>query len=252
MGDESTETQYEFQPFEDILLARRDEISQLVGISTLSLRQMEGLGRLTTALRKPAAHVEKAHEFEAMAKQQVETDFPLLHGSATVLMWGALEAAIRDFVVRVLNRHPSARTLDEFKRVKVRIAEYEMLQGEERMRYLVGILERETAAPLRPGIARFDCLLSPLGISPVISSNTRRDLTEMAAIRNVIVHRASVADSRFVELCPWFEIKVGERLSVSSAAFNRYGKAVGEYAACIIESAEPVLKALADAKPAAS
>ncbi|MCH8048281.1 MAG: hypothetical protein IID44_31685 [Planctomycetes bacterium] len=251
MSDEIGETEYEFQPFETIFLRRREEILQLVGISTVSLQQMEGLGRLSEVLRHESDKVEHAQELERIAKQQIESDFPLLHGSATILIWGALEAATRDFLIRVLHRYPLARTLDAFKRVKVRIAEYELLQGEDRMRYLVGILARETASPLRPGAGGFDSLLSAIGVFPKIKSVTRRDLNEMAAVRNVIVHCASVADARFVEVCAWLNLKKGERVCVSGDALTRYIQAASDYAASVVESARLVLPSLVDTESTA-
>ena len=105
------------------------------------------------------------------------------------------------------------------------------------MRYLVGILERERSATLQPGIGRFDCLLKPFGISPKSSDDIRRNLNEMAAIRNVIVHRASMADKRLLELCPWLEKEEGQTINVDRASLDRYVGSASDYAANIIDAA---------------
>ena len=108
------------------------------------------------------------------------------------------------------------------------------------MRYLVGILEKEFGASLRPGAGRFDCLLKPFGIAPKIEDAERRDLNEMAAIRNVIVHRASIVDGRLLELCPWLGLREGQLVHVTHDTFNRFLGAASNYAAAIIESAQDV------------
>ncbi len=182
--------EYEFEPFETIFLSRREEILRLVNVSSYALRSMEGSARLSSVLKYDAEQVERVREIETIALREVKLDFPLIHNAATVLLWGALEAAWRDFLVRWLARYPVALQVPDLKKIRVQVAEYESLEGEDRMRYLVGILEKELAASLRPGAGRFACLLKPFGITPKIKDAERRDLSEMAAIRNVIVHRA--------------------------------------------------------------
>ena len=227
-----------FEPFETIFLARREEIIRLVRLSSYALRSLEGAARLSEVLKRQPEHVARVREIEDAAANEVHLDFPLLHSAATVLLWGALEAAFRDFIVRWLGKYPAARQAPELKRVRVSIAEYESLQGEDRMRYLAGILEKELAATLRPGVGRFDCILKLFGIRPTVSEAIRRDLHEMAAVRNVIVHRAGVADERLVELCPWLQLAVGQHVKVSANDFERFVVAASEYAAAVILSSD--------------
>jgi hypothetical protein len=233
-------TEYEFEPFETIFLLRREELLRLVDVSSIALRSLSASARLSEALRHGAEVVETAREIEELALREVESDFPLLHNAATVLLWGALEASFRDFLVRWLVRNPSALRVPELQNVRVKVVEYEGLMGEDRMRYLVGILERELAASLRPGVGRYECLLKPFGISPKITDDERRDLNEMAAIRNVIVHRAGFADRRLLELCPWLGLEEGEAVNVSRDSFDRHMASASEYAAKIIDTVKEV------------
>lgn len=233
----SSPTEYEYEPFEEIFLHRREQILQLVWVTGYALQSLNGAARLNKVLRKPEEVVKKVQELEDLAAKEVASDLPLLHSAASVLIWGALEAAFRDFVVRWLLTYPSARLVPEFNNVRVRITEYESFSGEDKMRYLVGILERELAAALKPGAGRFECLLKPFGIHPNVTSEQRRDLSELAAVRNVIVHRAGVADARLLELCPWLPLKIGEPVVVGRETFLRYIDATSSYAASLIESA---------------
>lgn len=237
-----SDTEYEYEPFELIFLHRREEILRLVGLAGYALRSLEGSARLTEVLKKPADAVERAREMETSAQAEVKADLPLLHSAAAVLIWGALEAAFRDFLIRWLVSRPSSLAVAELSNIRVRIAEYESFSGEDRMRFLVGVLERELAATLKPGVGRFACLLKPFGIAPITSEEMRRDLSELAAVRNVIVHRAGVADARLIELCPWLRLERGHPVTVGRAALERYVVAASEYAAAIIEAARLVAK----------
>ena len=238
-------TEYEYEPFELIFLRRREEILKLVGLTSYALRSMDGLARLTQVLKKPAEAVERAREIEDLAQAEVQADLPLLHSAASVLIWGALESAFRDFLVRWLVTHPSCLTVPDLNRIRVRVAEYENFSGENRMRFLVGVLERELGATLKPGVGRFACLLKPFGIVPATSDDVRRDLNELAAVRNVIVHRAGIADGRLINLRPWLGLKAGDSVTVGHTAFERYIHAASEYAASIIDAGRGIAKSFA-------
>ena len=240
MSDSSQHSEYEFEPFEHVFLRRREQIDNLIGLTSSALRHLNGVARLSEVLRRPAEHVELAREVEGAARSELESGMPLIHGSAAVLMWGALEASIRDFLVRWLTRYPSARQSPDLRSVKVRVVEYEGLSTEDRMRYLVGILERELGAPLKPGIARFECLLKPFDIHAGIDREDRRTLNELAAVRNVIVHRAGVADERLLELCPWLGLHVGQEVNVGRDTFVQYRRATSEFAVSVIQAARAV------------
>jgi hypothetical protein len=241
VSNKATPTDYEFEPFEAIFIARREEILRLVDLSSHATRSLEGSAQLSKALRHEADHVARIEEIEQRALAEAKADFPLLHGAATVLMWGALEAALRDFLVRWLTKYPNARKVPDLNSVRVKVAEYESLDGEDRMRYLVGVLERDMAASLKPGAGRFDCLLKPFGIDPKIEDKERRDLNEMAAFRNVLVHRAGIADRRFAELCPWCGVKEGTLVRVGREAFLRFVRASSHYAAAVVTAAHSTL-----------
>lgn len=237
---------YVEQPFGMILLDRLEELREMVGITRYALAATSGTGDAADLLNYDQETKDRFRELEAKGAEQVATDYPLLHGSATVLLWGALEAAVRDFAVRVLERFPAIRTGESFRGFKIRVADYEALDTQDRMRFLLEMLERETGAPLKPGIGRFDVILQALGVSPRISSAVRRDLAEMAATRNILVHRASIVDARFIALCPDLGLCVGDKIRVSGPQFHRYEAAVLEFMRDVVVAARA---SLFDAKP---
>jgi hypothetical protein len=243
---ESKNVEWELLPFENIFLERRDEILKLVGITSYALRSMGGMTRLSEVLGHSEKEVEQAKKLEEQAKSEVENDLPILHNAASVLLWGALEASIKDFIVRWMTINRWALEVPELGNLKVRVADYEKLDGENKMRYLFGLFEREIGASLKPGIGRFDCLLKPLNVKPKTSQKTRNALNELAATRNVIVHRAGIVDERLLELCPLLKLDVGSPVFVGSKKFEEYVKECSEYVIGIIETVRNINSKLKD------
>lgn len=229
---------YAVEPFRTIFLSRRGEISKLVQVGSYAFKFMDGASRLATVLKRGDEHVAFLQQVEETAADERAADFPLLHGTGVILIWGALEAAVRDFLVRWLTVFPDERKIPELQKIRVSVGEYDPLSEEERMRYVVGIAEREWSAALKPGAGRFDSLLKPFGLAPDRPAELTTTLLELAATRNVIVHRASVADKKFVDLCPWLNASVGQRVNVGSSDFQRFIMAASEYAALVVTKAQ--------------
>ena len=59
----------------------------------------------------------------------------------------------------------------------------------------------------------------------------------MHHIRNVIVHRASLADRRLVQNCPWLGLKLGDKVLVTHQSLGAYGEALAKYVLTILERA---------------
>lgn len=131
-------------------------------------------------------------------------------------------------MVGVLLHVPAAREHEVIRKVKIALADYEDLSPRERMRYLVTEIERETKAPLKVGIGRFEEPLAILGLGGSVPDDTKRNMLQFAETRNVLVHNAGKADRRFRELCPWVEVDLGgavpcgipESAKFASAASN--------------------------------
>lgn len=237
-------TSYEFEPFELIFLQRRSEILGLVRLTSYALRSLEGSARLAKVLGHSDEQVNSMHEIEALAAAELKSDLPLLHNAAAVLMWGALETALRDFLVRWLVTYPSLLTRTQLKEVRVRVSEYESLTGEDRMRFLVEKLQDEFGRSSKPGISGFTNIFEIFCVNVTVSQNARRDLNELAALRNVIVHRAGVADSRLSELCPWLSVDIGDSIRINRSDLFRYVNAASEYAVAVIVAARDAAKTL--------
>jgi hypothetical protein len=176
-------------------------------------------------------------EWTEFAERERDRGFPLLYAHTTVAAWGALEAAITDFLVFWITEKPEVLKTEVFTGTKIPLAEFETLERDERMRLLVNELERSLRSQFKAGASRFEALLSAIELSGPMEEETRKDLYEMFHVRNVIVHRASIADRKFVEACPWLGYSIGDQLVVSSEDWERYRTATAGYLAKVGERA---------------
>jgi hypothetical protein len=90
-------------------------------------------------------------------------------------------------------------------------------------------MERNAGAPLLPGVGRFESLLKPFNLKPKITDEVRRELNDILAVRNLLVHRAGKIDRRFIELCPWLNRELGETIEVSRDDLTRDISSTSEY-----------------------
>jgi hypothetical protein len=230
------------QPFKDFLdYSERLNVLLDLSIRGISMiratpKMVEALASAYDAAPDPSAPERIAHakEMATLAQREVDDGFPVLFAQATVSLWGALENMVRLFVVRWMENAPDALKAKAILGLKVKIGEYESLKGEDRFFYILDQLEREGSVPLRQGINRFEDLLEPFGLSGEVPREIRDGMFEMNHVRNLIMHRRSVADRRFVEACPFLGIAAGETVALGRKKYSKYLACVHHYALTLI------------------
>lgn len=181
-----------------------------------------------------ARGLKRAQEEADLATREVEEGFPILHAQATVTLWAYLEASVRQVVADWIHNEPSCLRHAQFEKVRVRLAEYERLDPSEKPLFIVEALEREFAVGLQNGVTRFEALLAPVMLAGDVPGDLGRRIFELGQVRNVIVHRAGMADKRFCEACPWMRAEIGKALIVSHPDYAKYNRAVHDYFMLII------------------
>lgn len=152
------------------------------------------------------------------------------HSQTLVVLWGALEVAIDDCVVGLFLNEPSVLLTESIAKIRIPLAQFENLEKEDRMRLLLEEIKRTPMVGPRQAIDRFEGILGILNLSGPVNPDTKKTVWEDYNLRNVIVHRASVADRRLVTNCPWLGIKVGDRVIVHHQQLLGYKTALIEYA----------------------
>lgn len=220
-------------------LLRYDEYAN----ETLALVRltMSGLSRivwwpgfLKEAFYEPAESEDliRAEREASLAKSEVENDFPLVHAHALLGMWSALEALVEDVAAGWLATHPETLERPEFSKIRVPFLEFRKMTPEEQTAYLISEVQRDVR--LSQGVTRYERLLDLLGLDGTVPDDLRRALFEAQQVRNVLAHRAGLADRRLVEGCPWLKLSAGQRVTVSHRGFLYYLFATRMYAVEIL------------------
>jgi hypothetical protein len=178
--------------------------------------------------------LQRAQAETALAGREVSQGFPVLHAQAVVTQWAYLEACVRRLLADWVQNEPSCLGGDAFQKVRVRLADYERLDGIDKAFFVVDAFERENGAGLQNGVDRFETLLSAVGLNADVPAALKRLIFELGQVRNVILHRGGVVDRKFSDACPWLGVKVDDQLQVTHTKYAEYGRAVQDYFTLLI------------------
>jgi hypothetical protein len=174
------------------------------------------------------------------ARQEIEKEFPLLHAHALVSIWSAMEALFEDVLVAHIIHRPEIVKEEVFQKIRIPLATYEQLNQEDKARLLVYELQRTLSSEQRLGPDCFEALLKVVGLAGRVEDGIRRDIYELQQLRHTIVHRASLADRKLAEACPWLGLIPGGRIFISHEQYRRLMVAVHKYVTVVIERATVV------------
>jgi hypothetical protein len=225
------------------------ESSRLLHLSIEGVSMLRALPNTVTVLeetdhtpRTPEQAAKRKEEYKQelkeatiraeFANKERKGGFPLLHAHTLVGLWSAFEVSIEDSLVGMMMNEPDLLGSEAFAKIRIPLAEFEALEKEERMRLLIGELERSQGR--KHGVDRFEALLAQVKLSGPVDQETKKTIWEMHHVRNVIVHRGSVADRRTIQNCPWMGMKVGDRVKVGHHSLAGYDKALHDYLMVII------------------
>jgi hypothetical protein len=164
-----------------------------------------------------------------LAEKEVSAGFPVLHSQQTVFLWGALEGVFEDILVAWLTNEESTLKNPMLKRIKIQLADFIQMDVTERMPYLVSELKREHRAGHHSSIEVFERILEQIGLGGGMDPQLKRNLIELEQVRNILLHKKGMIDSRFTDVCPWIRAKVGTRLVPDEQHVMKYSDAVLDY-----------------------
>lgn len=208
------------------VISNRPQMAQRVIDLTVQARQ-EVTAEMTSQL-------EQATVDAAFTKEESDNDFPRLHAYTVVGKWGALEAGIEDMLIGILVNEPKVLEKEEFARVKVPLSKYELLDHEERMRFLLSEVQRAQSSGIAQGVNTFENVLQVFDLSGPVEEDMRIGLWEMNHVRNVLVHRDSLADLRLIQACPYLNLKIGDRVLINHERYGHYTNILIDYIRLVI------------------
>jgi len=175
---------------------------------------------------KELAHAEALSQ---LAQREISSDFSILHSRALVFLWNGLESLVKDILRDWAVNRPEILTSEPWASQRVKIGEYESLDVEQRAAYLVELVDQSVGGPMKQGINRLEKLLEAIHLNGSVEEERRRGLFELQQVRNVLVHRAGIADRRLCELCPSLHLEPGTRVEIDRKKYRKYADSVGGY-----------------------
>ena len=165
-------------------------------------------------------------ELETYAKAQ-SPNFYDLHALVTVRLWSILEAFVHDICCFLLEKVPSVREREAVSKLKAPIIQFLNTGSQEQADYLYELLDSSCAAALKPGVGRFEAVLSSLGCGGPVDKQVRDALFHCSRLRNCIVHNDGIVDRKLVTACPSWKGTEGTRVGVTALMSQKH-----LYAAC--------------------
>jgi hypothetical protein len=216
-----------------------ETLMRIVSISERGIGVLRGMPGVIKAIAKAkdtkdmpdtAKRIESAEKEAALAQQEVEKDFPVLHGLAVVALWSWLENFVKGFVVLWLVHRKDAYSATVLQKLRVKLGEYLQLPKTEQAHYIVELMEQDLATPLKRGVTRFDSLFEPFAlVTTPLPDGHAKTLFELQQVRNAIAHRNGNADRRLKSTCPWLKAKINQPVRVSHKMLHRYSEACMQY-----------------------
>lgn len=187
----------------------------------------------------------------AFAKQEEDKGHPTLHAHVLVALWAVFEVFIEDLLVGLLINRPEFQEREVFSRVKISLADFNLMDTEERARHLLAEVEQRKAARSY-GVDRYEHLLDAFDLSGPVEQEIKKHMYAFNHIRNVLVHRGGKADRRLAEKCPWLNLSVGDQVVVTRQSYNLYDHFQKEYLFAVTRRVRDKFHLLAKAVTAAT
>ncbi len=217
----------------NVALAAREDLNFFVEISLEGFSYAQNAKEVVTILNRKKSEdtgndlifqsqIEHAESLEKFAKVHGESEFSYLYCLASLRLWSILETFVKDLCHDMLLVFPELHSLEALKELKGPLLTFLMSSQSEQAAVILRLLEKELGGPRQVGIARFESLLEQFGLGGAVSPLIKRTLLELWGVRNVVAHRNGVADSRFMDTCPWLDASLRKQLIVSNRHFRRY------------------------------
>lgn len=172
---------------------------------------------------------ERAQKLAEYAEEQSQSGFAYVYQVASIQLWALVEASVDDLVILLLQDEETFEKTELLHDLKGPLIPFARATPEEQVEVIRQRLIQELAAPLKPGVARFETLLSTLGLPGSVPPEVRKALLELAEVRNLFIHRHGRADARLLQTCPWLELTLGEHIDLSPYRYRLYSLSASHY-----------------------
>lgn len=219
---------------------------KIAGLVEQSIMTMVGLPNILVAAAhqipqdnaKAQANMRKlidhSHVNSGFAEQEQKTDFQRIRSHQAVAVWAAVETSIEHLLVNLIRRLPDAEALILAHTPNAKLKPDRMkasVQGAKS-----AIQRWEPLLPATETMERQVAMLGALQLSVSLAEGNSRTLSEMAGLRDVILHNAGIFDQRFRERCPWRTEVVGAQVTFDRSSMLRYYDAAHDFALALMRA----------------
>jgi hypothetical protein len=167
------------------------------------------------------------------SRELIDNDLHELHVPGAIALWASLEVAIEDTAVLILLNDPKAQIDASLAGVKLP-SRLSVPLDESGARRIFARFEQVSRGTRNISQA-YVHILETLGISTSVTPTVLNTVAELNYIRNCILHRGGVVDSRVNEEAPESGLVVGDILHIVQEDYFRYYRAVGSFAQEMLE-----------------
>lgn len=193
------------------------------------LAEVARLGRdYVPVLRHLGSHSGTIDALEDYVKTQ-HPDFYDLHSLVSIKLWSILEAFVRDVCCFLIETVPSVRNRDALQKLKAPIIQFLQSSSQEQADFLYETIETSCSASLKPGVGRFEAVLSDLGYGGPVHDRVRAELYHLSRLRNCIVHNDGLVDKKLISACPQWKGTEGTRVGITAKMSQLHLFSVGWY-----------------------
>jgi hypothetical protein len=229
----------------DAFMEFAKKANQVLMLSIRGISMLEGTPKLVHAIAKAEAvlgrqneerqkQLKNAEATARLAQEEVKNGFPLLHAHTAIAIWSALESSLPRMASAWLLQAPDTLERGAFQKLRIPIALACNLTNDSLASLAIEELMKSQALS-NSGIGRFEHVFEEVGLGGGVHATQRKILYEFSQVRNLIVHKNGVVDSKFRAACPWIKLKEGKSFIVTRKRYVRYRDSAIEYLTEIID-----------------
>lgn len=179
--------------------------------------------------------LEKENELlEQKAKELISSNFHSINSHGLVGLWCAVETAVEDTVVLILMN--DAKCIGAIKNAGYKIKfDFNQKLDEEMAKKIYANLERQVRKCFRVGEG-YCTLLSIFGLQMQLDNNTLNILSEINSVRNCILHRGGIIDSKAGNESQRLANFVDKEINISNELYLTYYRAAGKFASALLSA----------------
>lgn len=185
----------------------------------IALRELRRVGHEAEASSLEGFR-QKCMDLQNLVLEEQSAGYPLLWKHSTVSLWTILETASEGLILNLIQGVKDSDEIILESESKVEIPKYFNPLDRNRCRALFNNWQRELSST---NIAeRYMEMLGTFEINVDVNSDDKENIAELAEARNIILHRRSKVDKRFITKCPRTKYNVDDLYHVSRNDYVRF------------------------------